>query len=189
MYQKDFVVFALFENRAAVEHAIDFLNEDGFEWADISVILPNTNDLQDLTEAFPMKIQAGATAGAETGALIGGTFGMLLGIGTLTIPGLGALLAVGPVIAALIGAGLGGLVGGLSGALVGIGVPQHSANIYETGVQNGEALLSVHAADSAWVEMAMLDLESTGGKHVSKIHSAGKNWKLAPFQNRSTADS
>ena len=184
MYEKDIVVFGLFKSKTDAELAIEFLEQDGFELADISVLLPHSNDLQNLTEAFPTEIRTGATTGAEAGALVGGTLGILVGIGTLAVPGLGMLLAAGPVISALIGAGLGGLVGGLSGALVGIGVPQHIANIYELGVQKGEILVSVHAEDSAWSEMALLALDSAGAQHIAKIQGAGKNWRLAPFQNQ-----
>jgi hypothetical protein len=55
---------------------------------------------------------------ATSGAAIGGTLGWLVGIGALAIPGLGPLIAAGPIMAALAGAGAGGVVGGLAGALV-----------------------------------------------------------------------
>jgi hypothetical protein len=48
---------------------------------------------------------------------------VLVGIGTLAIPGLGPFIAAGPIMAGLAGLGVGGAVGGLIGALVGMGIP------------------------------------------------------------------
>ena len=45
---------------------------------------------------------------------------MLAGIGALAIPGVGPLIAAGPIMAGLAGLGVGGAVGGLIGGLVGI---------------------------------------------------------------------
>ena len=58
-----------------------------------------------------------------TGGVIGGTLGLLAGIGALAIPGVGPLIAAGPIMATLAGLGVGGAVGGLVGALVGMGIP------------------------------------------------------------------
>ncbi len=186
MKKEGFVVFGIYKNQQEVENAIESLDKDGFELEDISVIHPYTNELKNLTEAFPMNVQLGAVTGAETGAFVGGTLGMLIGMGTLMIPGLGPLIVLGPVIATIAGASFGGAVGGLSGALVGIGVPQHAANIYETSIQNGETLVSVHTHDSAWSDLAELALESTGARSISKTETSGGHWQIAPFQHRST---
>jgi hypothetical protein len=48
--------------------------------------------------------------------------GWLVGIGALAIPGVGAFIAAGPIMAALARAGVGAAVGGLSGALIGMGM-------------------------------------------------------------------
>jgi hypothetical protein len=46
-------------------------------------------------------------------------FGLAAGIGALAMPGLGPVIAAGPLIGALAGAGAGGAVGGLVEALIG----------------------------------------------------------------------
>ena len=50
--------------------------------------------------------------GAATGGLIGGAAGLLAGIGALAIPGLGPIVAAGPIAATLTGAVGGGLIAG-----------------------------------------------------------------------------
>ncbi|HEY7334580.1 MAG TPA: hypothetical protein VH639_06825 [Bryobacteraceae bacterium] len=56
---------------------------------------------------------------------------MLAGIGAIAIPGVGPLIAAGPIMALLAGAGAGGAVGTLIGALVGMGIPEYEAERYE----------------------------------------------------------
>ena len=102
---------------------------------------------------------------------IGGTLGLLAGIGALAIPGVGPLIAAGPIMGALAGLGAGGAVGGLVGALVGMGIPEYEAKRYEGHVKDGGILLSVHCDDSEWVGRAKRVLEQTGAHDVS---SAGK---------------
>jgi hypothetical protein len=78
------------------------------------------------------KTPEGAAASHLTaGGVIGGTLGVLVGLGALAIPGLGPLIAIGPISAGLAGLGVGGLVGGFVGALVGMGVTESDAQLYE----------------------------------------------------------
>src|ERR1700677_4775229 len=89
----------------------------------------------------------GATAGAGGGAVVGGAFGLLMGMGALVIPGVGPVLAAGPVLSALVGAGAGATVGGLAGALIGMGMPEYEAIQYEEKMNGGNILISVHTED------------------------------------------
>ena len=67
-------------------------------------------------------------------------------LNALAIPGLGPLLAAGPIVAGLAGLGAGGAVGGFIGALAGMGIPEYEARRYEGRVKDGGILLSVHCA-------------------------------------------
>ena len=86
--------------------------------------------------------------GAATGAVIGGLGGLLLGLGALAIPGVGPIIAAGPLMSALVGAGVGAAVGGLVGALTEAGVPEEQAGYYAEGVRRGSTLVTVEAPDS-----------------------------------------
>ena len=69
--------------------------------------------------------------------MLGGALGLLAGIGALAIPGVGPLIAAGPIMAALAGVGVGGAVGGFTGALIGMGIPEYEAKRYEGRLQKG----------------------------------------------------
>jgi hypothetical protein len=88
-------------------------------------------------------------AGTATGALVGGISGLLIGLGTLALPGLGPVLAAGPLAAALGGAAIGAATGGLIGALVDAGVPEVYATTYATDVERGHVLLTVRTDEAS----------------------------------------
>ncbi len=144
-----------FDTRDEAESAVAGLEQAGVPHADISVVYRDAEDgtaavsepsatgdpaTGDVTVgAAHVSSKAGEAAG--TGSVVGGTVGAVLGALAATataiaIPGLGILIA-GPIAGALAGAGAGGLTGGLFGALVGAGIPDTTAQEYETGVHSG----------------------------------------------------
>jgi hypothetical protein len=100
--------------------------------------------------------------------VVGGALGWLAGMGALAIPGIGPLIAAGPIVAALAGMGVGGAVGGITGALVGMGMPEYEAKRYEGRVRTGHILLSVHCDDRNWANRAEEILEQTGAYDISR---------------------
>ncbi len=72
---------------------------------------------------------------------------MLAGIGALAIPGVGPLIAAGPLMATLSGAAAGAAVGGIAGGLIGLGVPEYEAKSYEGKIKSGNILIAVHIDD------------------------------------------
>lgn len=101
----------------------------------------------DVEDEIVSDAGAGAARGAGAGAVVGGVAGLLVGLGLLAIPGIGPVVAAGPILSALAGAGIGAATGGLVGALVKAGVPEHEAERYAEGVRRGGALVSVNAPD------------------------------------------
>jgi hypothetical protein len=66
----------------------------------------------------------------------------------LAIPGIGPILAAGPIAAALAGGGAGAVAGGLIGGLTDLGVSETHAEYYAEAVRRGGALVTVRADDS-----------------------------------------
>ena len=167
MSKKNTAVFGIFETRDDAERAASILRNDGFSISDISILIPESTGSQKFAHTKGTKAPEGAATGAGTGAVIGGTLGLLAGIGALAIPGVGPLIAAGPIMAALAGVGVGGAVGGVTGALIGLGIPEYVAKRYEGYLKNGGILLSVHTTDSDELRRAKVILDSSGAKDIA----------------------
>ena len=130
-----------------VERTIDELQEEALlPVSEISVLMPDSS--VELGTVKTTKAPEGASAGAITGSVIGGTLGLLAGIGTLAIPGLGPLIAAGPIMAALGGTAAGAAAGGVVGALVGLGIPEEEAKVYEERLKAGGYLVAVQVQNN-----------------------------------------
>jgi hypothetical protein len=141
-------VYCLAPSEAAAIRIANRLYSSGFAASDISMVQPNLTGAREIGHTNTTKAPEGAAAGASAGALLGGALGWAAGIGALAIPGLGPLIAAGPIMATLSGLAAGGTVGGLTGALVGTGIPEYEAQQYEGRLREGHILLAVHARDS-----------------------------------------
>jgi hypothetical protein len=171
MAGKNTAVFGIYASREMTENAVDRLIAAGFRNEDISVLLQDNVGTKDFAHEKHTKAPEGTATGAVAGGLIGGTIGLLAGIGVLAVPGLGPLIAAGPVIAALTGVGSGGVVGGIVGALVGMGIPEYEAKRYEGRIKEGGILLSVHCDNADWIPKAKEVLRHTGAEDIA---SAGE---------------
>jgi hypothetical protein len=140
-------IFGLAESEAQAVSIFNQLLETGFSDNDISALFPDPDETRHFAHAQHTKAPEGAAAGAGSGVVIGGALGWLVGIGALTIPGVGPFIAAGPIMAALAGAGAGAAAGGLTGALIGIGMPEFEAKQYEERMKDGNILISVHTED------------------------------------------
>jgi hypothetical protein len=174
MATKHRAVFGIYSTTAETERAVNELLQAGFSSQDVSVLMPDQQSTRDFAVHKDTKAPEGAATGATTGGVIGGTLGVLVGLGSLAIPGIGPLIAAGPIVAGLAGLGAGGAVGGLLGALVGMGIPEYEAKRYEGHVKNGGALLSVHCETPGEVIRAKEVLKGTGaGDIASSAEAAG----------------
>jgi hypothetical protein len=167
MAGKNTAAFGIYQSRAAAEVAVDELRSAGFSNDDVSVLMADKQGSKDFAAEKNTKAPEGAVAGVGVGGTVGGTLGLLAGIGALAIPGVGPLIAAGPIMGALAGLGVGGAVGGLVGALVGLGIPEYEAKRYEGRVKDGGILLSVHCDSSEEVSRAKEILKSTGAEDIS----------------------
>jgi hypothetical protein len=147
-------VLGIVHSEPQAARIVDDLRAAGFSNNDISALFPDKQSTRDFAHEQSTKAPEGATAGAATGGLLGGALGWLAGVGSLAIPGLGPLIAAGPIVATLSGAAAGAGVGGLTGALVGYGIPEFEAKRYEGKVKGGNILLSVHAESGEQVSRA-----------------------------------
>src|SRR5579863_6475725 len=175
MAGKNTAVFGIYKSRAQAESAVDRILAAGFSQNDISVLLPDSQSSKEFAHEKNTKAPEGAAAGVTTGGVVGGTLGLLAGIGALAIPGVGPLIAAGPIMGALAGLGVGGAVGGLVGALVGMGIPEYEAKRYEGRVKDGGVLLSVHCDTSDEIKRAKDLLKGTGAQDIASSGESSSN--------------
>jgi hypothetical protein len=164
---KKTAVFGLYPSVERAESAVDALVNGRFSNADVSVLMADQQGSRDFAHEKQTKAPEGTTAGVAAGGTIGGTLGLLAGIGALAIPGVGPLIAAGPIMGALAGLGVGGAVGGVVGALVGMGIPEYEAKRYEGRVKDGGVLLSVHCDTSDEITRAKDILKRTGAEDIA----------------------
>lgn len=136
-------IVGVFETNREASSAIDDLKHHGFEADEISVITKDREELRRITDETDTKAPEGVAAGAATGGVLGGTAGLLAGLGALAIPGIGPILAAGPIAATIAGAAVGAGAGGLVGGLIGMGIPEEEAQQYEGYVEEGRILVLV----------------------------------------------
>ncbi|NGZ78167.1 general stress protein [Saccharibacillus alkalitolerans] len=136
-------IVGVFENEREASQAIHNLQDRGFTSDEISVVAKDRNDLRAIDEETGTKAPEGLAAGAATGGVLGGVTGLLAGVGALAIPGIGPILAAGPLAAALAGMAVGAGAGGLVGGLVGLGIPEDEAQEYEGHLERGNILVLV----------------------------------------------
>ena len=172
MENKNTAVYGIYPSASSAEAAVDQLIAAGFSNSDVSVLMADAESTRDFAHEKATKAPEGTTTGVTAGGVVGGTLGLLAGMGALAIPGVGPLIAAGPIMAGLAGLGVGGAVGGLVGGLVGLGIPEYEAKRYEGRVKDGGVLLSVHCATSDEIKRAKDYLKASGAEDISSSGEA-----------------
>lgn len=158
-------ITGLFDTLDDAQSAAKELLDRGIPRENVSMVAPDVSNTNAQQHAVGAESAVGT--GALGGGVVGGAVGLLVGAGLLAIPGIGPVLAIGPLAAAIgtigaavgstaLGAGVGASIGGLAGSLISAGVPESKAHIYAEGVRRGGVLLTV-GIDSAMAERVDAD--------------------------------
>jgi hypothetical protein len=160
-------VIGIVETQIQAERIVEELQQRGVSSNDVSVLFPDKRGTKDFAHEHNTKAPEGAVAGVGAGGVIGGTLGLLAGIGALAIPGVGPLIAAGPLMATLSGAAAGAAVGGIAGGLIGMGVPEYEAKSYEGKIRSGNILIAVHTEDGDTEKRTKQIFESNGAHDIA----------------------
>ena len=143
-------VVGLFDDRAAAQNAVRELTAEGFRGDEVSLVSKKPDgkgvEVEYVEEDGREQIEDMAK-GAGTGAAIGAGAALLLSLTALSIPGIGPVLAAGPLVALIAGAGVGAAAGGLVSGLTRLGVADDEAQTYAEGLKRGGTLVTVNAED------------------------------------------
>lgn len=178
----EYTVLGLFENRTDVEQMIERLRDEGFNPEEMSIVMRNREEAEEIESNTGADVVGGAASGATTGAIIGGLAGL---VSAIAIPGIGAFFIGGPLAAALglsgaaastvSGAATGAVAGGLIGALTGLGLSEDEASEYENRIKEGAIFVAVPASDEDQerVKNIFSDYDASDIRVVSVSENAG----------------
>lgn len=169
-------VVGVFKSESEAERAVGSLRENGFRDQEISIVAKDDgkrrqgnqdgngaqNNQGGRSRGQAQGMQGDSISdGLASGAAWGGLAGLALGAGALAIPGLGPIVAAGPIAAALTGAATGGLAGGL----IDWGIPEESGRQLQEEVRRGNILALLQCSEDR-VDRAANILRENGAKNV-----------------------
>ncbi len=176
---------AVFNDINDANRAVEELVASGVSRDRVSVVANNaTGEYSsyvnaDGTTAAPVDDDAvKAGQGAGFGAVSGGIIGALIGLGALAIPGIGPIIAAGPIAAALTGGVIGAVAGAPTGGIVAALVKTHSidaedADMYAESLRRGGVLVTAEV-DDGMADRARDILDNYGPVDV---HNQAENWR------------
>ncbi len=148
------VVIGVFSSHQQAEQAVQKLRQQGFTQEEINIVAKKGGKGEKY-------VDDDITDGALTGGTLGGIGGLILGAGALAIPGVGPIIAAGPIAAALGGA----VAGGVAGGLIDWGIPAQVSQKYEQHVAQG-GILAIVQTSSQKVNQAAQILRQSGASDV-----------------------
>lgn len=176
-------VVGVFSRHDQAEKAVRALRDEGFKENEISIAAKDERGAQEgqgerngRSGGFMMEAaQESMTVteqnigdGTALGGALGGIAGLLAGAGALAIPGIGPILAAGPLAAALSGA----VAGGIAGGLIDMGIPETEGKRFEDEVKAGKAIAIVKC-DQEKAEQAAQILQQNGADEVKRYGGEG----------------
>lgn len=166
-------IVGIFNSFADAKRASAILRSLGIPDNRIAVLSPQTS--RDEVEAH---IPTTDTEQPGVGSALGGTIGAALGVAggleagavaaSLLVPGVGPVLALGILGAAILGVA-GGAAGALAGhALEGLaeGIPHDEVFVYEDALRRGRSVVIAFVDDEALAEKARTELSRAGAESV-----------------------
>lgn len=166
--QSSRAVIGVFNSRGDAEKAVSQLRNKGFNTEEINIVSKDNKQGKNQNQTYDDDI----TDGALTGGTLGGISGLLLGagvvasVGAMAIPGIGPIIASGPIAAAIGGA----VAGGIAGGLIDWGIPAEASQRYEQSVAQGGILAVIRTA-SGKVDTAAQILRQYGATDIES-HTA-----------------
>ncbi|MHB8626351.1 MAG: hypothetical protein ACYDBJ_12475 [Aggregatilineales bacterium] len=154
-------VVGLFDNFTSAQSAVEDLVKHGSKRYEIS-LLANASASEYARyfspDATPEQEKALTTGeGVGVGTVVGAVTGIVVGLASLVIPGIGPVIAAGPLIAGLtggtVGVVAGAATGGVVAALINSDVPEAEAQVYAESIRRGGTLVLARTPET---EMATI---------------------------------
>jgi hypothetical protein len=140
------VAVTVYDTHSAAEEAVKALDRAGYDMAKLSIVGKGYHTDEHVVGYYNTGDRM--LHWGKLGAFWGAIWGLLVGSAFFLIPGVGPVLAAGPLVSAIVGALEGaaavGGVSALGAGLLSIGIPKDSVLKYETAVKADKYLVVVH---------------------------------------------
>jgi len=164
-------VVGIFTSRPPVDRTVRRLRALGVAAARINILLPGATDLGSTPSSETEESGVAPALGAIVGGATGGFAGLAI-VGTLMLPGVGIVTAVGLAAAATFGA-----VGAFAGAALEYalenGLPIDEVYVYEDALRRGRTVVAVETVDNSDAEVVRKLLVEEGAESVD---AAREQW-------------
>jgi len=179
-------VVGIFKTPAEADQAASYLKTAGIPENHLTVLVPGASEkeIQSEVRSVPTTETEAPGVGAALGGVVGGAIGaaggMSLGAAaaTLFVPGVGPVIAIGLLGAAILG--MGGVAGGIAvgeavdeGLLEGL--PRDDLFLYEDALRHGRSVVILFTTPGRQASVARKLLEQAGAE---SIDTARKDWWL-----------
>ena len=150
-------IVAVYDQFDAANKAVQDLVNDGFSRDDIGLAVNNSErkgEFSNLETNVEKYEDVTGSEGGTFGAVVGGIAGAAVALTAIVIPGIGPIIAAGPLVA-LLGGATGAVIGGTAGAISGgvaasfihLGISDDEADLYAESIRRGNAVVTVTAKD------------------------------------------
>lgn len=163
-------VIGVFQDISTAERAVKALRDKGFTDNEISILAKDEQSTGSGSQDMEMGDDFGTDSiadGTAWGGALGGVAGLMAGVGALAIPGIGPIIAAGPLAGVLSGA----VTGGVAGGLIDLGIPEERGRQYEENLKQG-GVLAVIETSSNKINDASDILRQNG---ATEVESHGDN--------------
>ena len=177
------IITGIFTDRTTAERVVDELRGAGFSNDRIGFLSPGTSE-RKRDKTIPITDSERSGMGSAMGGAVGGAMGAASGASlgaaaaSLLVPGVGPVIAMG-----LLGAALFGTAGVVTGAVagktleevLGEGLPHEELYVYEEALRRGHSVVLAYADDSDFAERAREIVERNGGLDFNDVRESWWN--------------
>jgi hypothetical protein len=162
---------AVYPDHSEADTAVKALQHGGFDMKKLSIIGADYHSEEDVVGFYNTGDRM--RTWGKYGAFWGGIWGLFFGAAFFVVPGIGPLVAAGPLVVAIVSALEGavavGALGAIGAGLVGIGIPANSMVHYETAIKAGKFLVVAHGSHDE-AEHAR-DILTSAGLEAPDMHA------------------
>jgi Heat induced stress protein YflT domain len=189
---KESLLVAVYDNETGAQRAVEKLSEKGFAMDMLSVLGRVHPSGDDVLGIYYTSMGSRMEAWAKQGALWGALWGMLTGAAAMfVLPGVGPVLAAGPIVEAVISALGGSVVGAAVGSAVGgaamtgaaaathlasvmhrMGIPKEQLDHLHQAIEEGHHVLLLREASSELPPWKAI-LDWSGAREILELPYTG----------------